>query len=206
MVGFEVSNLPEFWWGAQTHPCFEASPLEVEFDGWQSWCIPCTFHGDGVPVSGIGKVWSKLMTSFSWSSMLNQGSTSESQHYIWSVTDAVASQSTMKDFSQILRWSFDCMFTGKWPQRDYQGKLYPKGSEVAKKAGSWLAAGFRGSHFNVAGDLDYLFFGTPIAEMVEASEPMHLVLVQGWEPTTHLAGFLPASSLANSNLVSQSVA
>ena len=179
MVGYEVSNLPAFWLGAQNHPCFEASPLHLEESGWQKWCIPCTLHGDGVPVSGIGKVWSRLMTSFSWSSMFSCGSTSESQHYIWSVTDSLASQSTMKEFFQILRWSFDAMFTGKWPQTDYQGKLYPKGSEEAKKAGSWLAAGFRGVLFNVTGDLDYLCSVLQLPRWSKHENPCTLCLCKG---------------------------
>ena len=29
MVGFEVSNLPAFWLGAQNHPCFEGKPIAL---------------------------------------------------------------------------------------------------------------------------------------------------------------------------------
>jgi len=179
MVGYELSNLPAFWMGAKSHPCFEASPLQEEADGWQRWCIPCTFHGDGVPVSGIGKVWSKLMTSFSWSSMLSQGYTSESQHYIWSVTDSLKTQSTMNEFFQILRWSFDCMFTGKFPHTNHQGKLYPKGSQEAKIAGSWLAGGFRGILFNITGDLDYLCSVLQLPRWSKHDNPCTLCLCKG---------------------------
>ena len=50
MVGYEVSNLPAFWLGAQNHPCFEASPLQEEPSGWQKWCVPA-------PCMGMGSQW-----------------------------------------------------------------------------------------------------------------------------------------------------
>ena len=33
---------------------------------WDSWTVPIAVRGDGVPVTGVGKVWSRVMTNYSW--------------------------------------------------------------------------------------------------------------------------------------------
>eukprot|EP00972_Heterocapsa_arctica_P013239 1945042-Heterocapsa_arctica.AAC.1 len=40
-------------------------------------------HGDGVPVTGVGKSWSKSLDVFSWSSMLGAGCALDMHFYIY---------------------------------------------------------------------------------------------------------------------------
>ena len=35
-------------------------------------CIPLAIHGDGTPVTGVGKAWSKQYDVWSWCSLLGQ--------------------------------------------------------------------------------------------------------------------------------------
>lgn len=42
--------------------------------GWTEKAVPFAFHGDAVPITGVGKIWSKSMTMFHFTSLLAQGS------------------------------------------------------------------------------------------------------------------------------------
>ena len=54
----------------QDHPLYERH-------GYNQWTIPIALHGHEVPIVGIGKGWSRVMTLFSWYSLLGQSSTSD---------------------------------------------------------------------------------------------------------------------------------
>ncbi len=180
MLGNCPEQLPKFWQAVRNHPSFQSHPLLSEKNaGWQSRCIPLSLHGDGVPISGIGKVWAKLMTSYSWSSMLGSGNTSECQNYIWSVTDACATKETTEQFFSILKWSFNCLYEGKWPEKDYKGNTFPQGTQDAARAGCWLADGFRGVLFSVLGDLDYLCSVLSLPRWSRHDNPCTLCLCKG---------------------------
>ena len=79
--------------------------------GWKSKAVPIAFHGDGVPVTGIGKIWSKTMTMFHFTSLLSQGHSKEVMFWIWSVFDRLrvkgdsTGEGTLETFFRILRWS-----------------------------------------------------------------------------------------------------
>jgi hypothetical protein len=40
---------------------------------WSANFLPLSLHGDGVPVTGVGKSWSKGVESYSWASSLSEG-------------------------------------------------------------------------------------------------------------------------------------
>lgn len=110
--------LLKFWSSVQDHPQMLAHPIKSR-ESYETKGIPLSFHGDGVPVTGRGKLWCKMMTMFSFSSMLGRGSTKVCQLWIWGVFDRLCCQGacdgTMDTFFQILSWSLFHLWLGIWP-------------------------------------------------------------------------------------------
>ena len=99
---------------------------------------------------GVGKVWCKLATSFSWCSMLGKGDVRDKQLYIYSYFDHFVTAGTVDAVFDILRWSFTALAEGKWPRRDWQNKPLR-----GDKGGTPLAGGYRGVLFGLLGDLEF---------------------------------------------------
>ena len=79
-------------------------------------CIPIFFHGDGVPVTAVGKTWSKSCDFYNWGSLLAVGAAAEVAFCIWaSFLDGQVPARTKVLFWKIMRWSFDALFAGKSP-------------------------------------------------------------------------------------------
>ena len=55
----------------EDNPQLKDHPVRYRRD-WKRRAIPLVLHGDGVPLTGIGKSWSKLMDVFSISSHLGR--------------------------------------------------------------------------------------------------------------------------------------
>ena len=106
----DVTKLVEFWNAQTGHPQMQGHPVKSR-PGWKSRAVPIAFHGDGVPVTGIGKIWSKTMTMFHFTSLLSQGHSKEVMFWIWSVFDRLrvkgdsTGEGTLETFFRILRWS-----------------------------------------------------------------------------------------------------
>ncbi|CAE8616927.1 unnamed protein product, partial [Polarella glacialis] len=79
-------KLHEWWEHVEEHPQMLNHPIKTR-DQRARWGVPLAIHGDGVPITGIGKGWCKLMTMFTWSSLLGSGSTLDMLFWIWSVFD-----------------------------------------------------------------------------------------------------------------------
>ncbi|CAJ1415972.1 unnamed protein product [Effrenium voratum] len=56
---------------------------------------------------------------------------------------------------QILQWSFQCIWDGTFPARDWRGIPFPRESPEWKKAGQRLAGKYFGCLVQLCGDLDY---------------------------------------------------
>ena len=158
----DESHAQRFWNATENHPCLVESPLKTEHPSYKTKCVPILLHGDGVPIVGIGKGWSKIATIFSWCSMLTAPSTKESMRFIWGAFDKLCkpdgddgSFGTFTTFFQVLCWSLQCLYSGKWPHRNHLGQLFPPTSWRAKLAGRDLAGGFTGYLFATIGDMDY---------------------------------------------------
>lgn len=158
----DESHVQRFWNATENHPCLVESPLKTEHPSYKTKCVPILLHGDGVPIVGIGKGWSKIATIFSWCSMLTAPSTKESMRFIWGAFDKLCkpdgddgSFGTFTTFFQVLCWSLQCLYSGKWPHRNHLGQLFPPTSWRAKLAGRDLAGGFTGYLFATIGDMDY---------------------------------------------------
>jgi hypothetical protein len=154
----EDGRIEEFWNSMQTNPNFDEHPVS-QMQGYRSKAIPLSMHGDGVPVTGVGKSWSKSVDVFSWSSMLGAGCTLDMHFYIYLFFANLAvkqnAANSMAVFWKILVWSFEWLGKGLWPTSDHLGRKFRKGSSAAAKAGSPLADGFVAVLWLLKGDLDY---------------------------------------------------
>ncbi len=118
---------------------------------WEHRAIPLSFHGDGVPVVGIGRAGAKSLDTYSYQGVLANGSTLYVKNLIWSMfeqckaTDAKHHECTMRHVWKLLIWSFWFLYLGIHPTVDHTGKAWPPGSSEAGLAGEWLADG----HFGV---------------------------------------------------------
>ena len=56
----DVSELERFWTSMSDHPQLVNHPVKERRD-WKRRAIPVCIHGDGVPLTGLGKSWSKFM-------------------------------------------------------------------------------------------------------------------------------------------------
>ena len=129
---WEKSILPSnavlgtFWDAVQGHPQMVDHPITARLD-YKEKAIPLGFHGDAVPITGIGKIWCKLMTMFSWTSLISTGSTRETMMWVWGVFNRLcikdAAEGTMDTFFRILRWSFYWLYMGVWPDRPWNSDV-----------------------------------------------------------------------------------
>ena len=114
----DTHTLHEFWNSVDSHPQMLNHPIKTR-PNWKDYAVPIGLHGDGVPITGVGKVWCKLMTIFSWSSLVGKGSTLDMCYYIWGVFDRlalnVAGHGTYDTFFKILQWSLYWLWQGVWP-------------------------------------------------------------------------------------------
>ena len=124
-----VDAMESFWDKFENHPAMENHPL-LDRPGYKRTCVPLETHGDEVPVVGIGKVWSRSALNFSWCSIIAValgGATKDVMIYIWGVFEQIVVEGasggpgTMEVFFEIMRWSFEALFQGKWPAKDWRG-------------------------------------------------------------------------------------
>ncbi|OLP93413.1 hypothetical protein AK812_SmicGene24693 [Symbiodinium microadriaticum] len=157
---------------------------------YKSGCIPICLHGDGVPVSGIGKGWVHTVTSFSWYSLLTTSApTADSLFFICALYDKLRRQgkdldATGHHFLFILKWSFEALFEGKWPSRDYLGQPFPSASTSGRRAGQALAGGFYATLWAVVGDLDYFASVLDVARSTNAASPCCRCKASKWGDQT----------------------
>ena len=115
--------LQEFWSLQRGHPAFAGHPVVDQPSFQPAKTVPLSCHGDGTPVVGIGKIWSRMLTSWSWSSLVcPAGWTKDAQLPIWFLFDETASTDTMDGFWQLLSWSFKSLQEGTWPSADHLGR------------------------------------------------------------------------------------
>ena len=120
-----VETVKKFWRNMRLHPQLEGHPMTLQ-DSWDSSTVPIAVHGDGVPITGIGKVWSRVATNFCWYSLCGYGGTSSMMMWIWSFFDKLKvgdqTEGTLYEFHNLLKWSFLALASGKWPTHDHKGK------------------------------------------------------------------------------------
>ena len=138
----------------------KGNPLQ-RVRNWRRRAIPIFFHGDGVPVTGVGKSWGKSVDSYNWGSLLAQGSTADLVFLIWAIFQELQLRArTKKLFWKIMTWSFTALFDGKWPTRDHNNVLFPAGSVDGLRGGSPLVGTDQRNFpfcviWQLKGDLDF---------------------------------------------------
>ena len=119
-----VDRVKKFWRSMRLHPSMSGHPMTAD-DHWDTKTIPIAVHGDGVPITGIGKVWSRVMTNYSWYSLLGHGNTASMLMWIWGFFDKLKvgdqTEGTLHEFYSLLKWSFLALASGKWPSHDHKG-------------------------------------------------------------------------------------
>ena len=84
------TRLQRFWDATAGSPQLEGHPIR-RVKNWKLRAIPISFHGDGVPVTGLGKSWSRSMIMYTVSSMVGLGTTLETMLLVFACfKDAVA--------------------------------------------------------------------------------------------------------------------
>ena len=121
--------------------------------------IPISIHGDGLPISGVGKSWQASAEAFSWCSMLSRGSTLATNfliHFVYkTLTVKGGTHQTMEQIWRLICWSLDSLARGLWPEMDPHGQAWPQGSPDARRAGTALAGGWCGILWCIRGDLEH---------------------------------------------------
>jgi hypothetical protein len=147
--------IKEFWRAMRGHPMLESHPMKGEAQ-WEQKFIPIAVHGDGVPITGIGRSWSKSMDIWSWSSCLVSTPTLLSHFLIIGLYSLMLSKipegMTEEVFYKALMWSLLWAYRGKWPDTDWLG-----GTELIdmNMAGKDLAGGFCLVLWILRADLDF---------------------------------------------------
>ena len=116
--------LRAFWTDVDMHPQMRQHPIKDKAN-YKTTTVPIAIHGDGVPIVGLGKGWSRVMTLFSWYSLVFQGSTRELLFWVWGMYDKLCTggvaDGTRGKFFAVLKWSLMTMMEGVWPTHDFEG-------------------------------------------------------------------------------------
>ena len=122
-----VEKITEFWTELRGHPALDSPEVRARPD-LMTKCIPVKIHGDGTPITGLGKAGSKLMDIWHWSSIIGDGSTRTMTFFIFAVYKCLLSTrfgyNTYSHFARRLAWSMRALWTGRWPAQDEFGRAY----------------------------------------------------------------------------------
>ena len=130
----------KFWNAVKGSQHFASHPVRHRA-GFEDHCIPLKIHGDGTPVTGLGKGWGKMVDIFSLSSLLICGPTVLRNLMMFMIFQHLICRDpdhcTLDEFYKMLIWSFNSCWLGKKPKWDWNGKeMFYKG------AGDPLCGGF----------------------------------------------------------------
>ena len=152
-------DLEAFWDGVAHTDQYKEHPVKDRMDHRHK-CIPLFLHGDGVPTTGVGKAWTRMLDVFSWGSLLAvDGKTMLTNFLIFAFWAVLSSTDpgfdTYDEYWIATCWSFEAMLTGYWPYEDHKRRKYEPYSYLGKLAGKALAGGYYAALWAKLGDLDY---------------------------------------------------
>ena len=158
LCGGDLDNIKAFWAAMGSHPAYNENH-PVKRAGLQEVAIPLSLHGDGVPVAGVQRSWSKSVDVYSWCSLLSKSATLESNFLIFMLYWKLLADNTVWEaVARKIHWSFYWLAVGKWPVRDEYGNKYTDlnpSSEDAQRAGQPLAGGYCGVLWIMRCDLEH---------------------------------------------------
>lgn len=116
-----------------------------------------------------------------WSSPLCRLPVAESRMLICAVPLAeMVDDVTLNEIGRYIKWSFECLWEGRWPRLDPDGEPWPRGSERARRgeAGDFLDPEFRSRALvaQVAGDWKFLKEGWRLPRHYNKRECCHQCL------------------------------
>ena len=85
-------------------------------------------------------------------------------------------ETTMETAWTILLWSFECLFTGTWPARNWDGSEWAPDSAEAALAAQPLAEGFFGVVYVLLGDWEFFSktYGMKRHNAIDMCEFLHI--------------------------------
>ena len=133
----------------------EGHPIRDRPD-YRTHALPFSTHGDGVPIAAVGKTWQKSCEAYSFASAIGVGPTLLMNFVIGFIFKAMAVEKTYETFMTILVWSLYWMSLGQWPDRDWNGIVYVRGTFEyhLHHTVKWLANKFYGILWIIRGDLE----------------------------------------------------
>ena len=150
----QEAHLLEFWKLQKDgcHPQWQGHPLSFTKEERWAKMVPLSLHGDEVPITGLGKTWSKKMCNWSWHSLVSmEAGVQQSQHFIWGLFDKTGvyepgphGYRTIDKFMGLLRWSFWFLFLGIWPTEDVDGNPHlDRNPEIFLRCGFFCICGMK---------------------------------------------------------------
>ena len=173
MVVANPAKLEEYW--AENlradNALLKNSPVHQLSATERSKVVPLSLHGDGVSVTGLGKVWQQGVEACSLQSVAQRSSTRRACFLLSLLPHAQLTEQPglLDNFWKCLAWSLHYAFLGVWPTCDPCGRHWPRGTRHAQRAGKPLAAGHRAVVTLLKGDLDYFLksLALPFATSLE---------------------------------------
>ena len=116
--------LPKFWQELalrrdprlQHHPMFGTA-------NWHTRAIPISLHGDAVPVIRCTRAGSESFDTYSWMSILGEGTTLYLKQYLFGLFNAMKTADTMTPAWEEICWSLEALEEGVWPRGPSEGVL-----------------------------------------------------------------------------------
>ena len=183
----------KFWSAVQGSPQFASHPVRHRAD-FSEKCIPLKIHGDGTPVTGLGKGWGKMVDIFSVSSLLICAPTILRNLMVFLIFQHLicrdADHNTLDTAYRMFIWSFRAMWVGKKPKYDWNGEemFYPGAGEDD------LCGGFYFAVWALICDLEHAYSAydlpNPIANACCPLCPVGLVPDAVWWDFRPTAGWL----------------
>ena len=121
----------QFWNSVRKGPHFQQHPVRTR-ENFETQCVPLKLHGDGTPVTGLGKTWGKLVDIFSLSSLLVYQPPVLANLLVFLLFQGLQcvrdGHHTLTVFYRKLVWSFQILWEGKVPGEDWDGKPINEGT------------------------------------------------------------------------------
>ena len=125
------------FWGMVKRDDPRRSSLQADHGDMQAFTIPGWIHGDAVPCTRYDS-----FEVCSWGSMLSKWIWYASGYFLKvKNVSADKKKNTKHRFIEVMTWSFRALTIGRWPDKDWEGKPFPKGSRADMNKGELLADG-----------------------------------------------------------------
>ena len=100
----DADALEHFWDAMDNHPALVDHAMKTR-PNWKRRAIPLVLHGDAVPVTGIGRSWSRSMLNISVSSVLGRGPAMDTQFLIFWLMTALFVDDRL---TMLMAWKIIC--------------------------------------------------------------------------------------------------